>query len=223
MKRLAAVFFAGALLLSSADKKGPIVGRTGNWSVGLEATAYLDKEEIKKIIGTDLGQNIVVIEVSVAPKSGKELKVFADDFQIRSYKDGQKSTPFAPSQLAGKGGLRLSDVRGGGGVMAQDNGPAWGGMGGGMPGRLPGNGGGIGNTTANPTTKEASEVDPSKESKEAESPLLRKLKEKALPEKTTATPIKGYLYFPLDGKHKAKDIALAYNGEGGKLILEFHQ
>ncbi|MBI4911074.1 MAG: hypothetical protein HY820_46120 [Acidobacteria bacterium] len=222
MKHLAAVLLSGVLLLSAADKKAPITGRTGNWNVGIEAVAFLDKEEVKRIIGTDLGTNVVVVEVTLSPKSGKELKVFHDDFQLRSYKDGQKSTPFAPSQLAGKGGLKLSTVRGGGGgVMANDDGRPWGGLGGGMPGRLPGSGTGIGNSSSDPSTREATEID-TKGSKD-EPPLLRALKEKSLPEKTTAAPVKGLLYFPLDGKHKAKDVALAYNGEGGKLVLEFHQ
>lgn len=221
MKYLAAFALAGAMLVCAADKKGPVTGRVGNWNVGLEAVAFLDKEEVKRILGTDLGPNVVVVEVTVSPKSGKELKVFQDDFQLRSYKDGQKSTPFAPSQLAGKGGLKLSTVKGGqGGVMADDNGRSWGGLGGSMPRRMPGNGGGVGNSSGGPGDKEATEIE---SKKEEESPLLRSLKEKSLPEKTTSTPIKGLLYFPLDGKHKAKDVGLAYSGEGGKLVLEFHQ
>ncbi|MBI3209904.1 MAG: hypothetical protein HYZ37_13540 [Candidatus Solibacter usitatus] len=204
-----------------AAEKKPIVAQSSNWSVSIQATAYVDKEDIKRIVGADLGPNIVVVEVEVSPKSGKELKVLGDDFLLRSYKDGQKSGPFSPSQIAGKGGLKLTSVRGAtGGMMGDSNGPVWGGIAGmGMPRRMPGNGGGIGNAS-DPSTIEATEKD---DKKEKDDPLLQVLKAKSLPEKDTAAPVKGLLYFPLEGKHKGKDLGLTYTGPAGKLILEFHQ
>jgi hypothetical protein len=33
--------------------------------------------------------------------------------------------------------------------------------------------------------------------------------------------VSGYLYFPLDGKHKLKNLAVLYRGSAGKLNLEF--
>ncbi len=163
-----------------------------------------------------------VFEVEVRPKSGKEVKLAADDFLLRSYKDGQKSNPYAASQIAGKGGLALTSVpAGGGGLMSQGNGPVWGGVGGGgMPQRLPGNGQGIGNSASDPDSTEAVEKD---SNKEKDNPLLAVLKKKSMPEGDTKETVKGFLYFPLEGKHKAKDLALQFGNGASRIIMEFVQ
>ncbi|MCU1291573.1 MAG: hypothetical protein JWP08_423, partial [Bryobacterales bacterium] len=51
--------------------------------------------------------------------------------------------------------------------------------------------------------------------------LLQVLKEKALKATESKQPVEGYLYFPLDGKHKLKNLAVLYRGPAGKLNLEF--
>jgi hypothetical protein len=51
--------------------------------------------------------------------------------------------------------------------------------------------------------------------------LLEVLKAKQLPEKESSEPVEGFLYFPLDGKHKLKNLAVLYRGPAGKLDLEF--
>lgn len=204
------------LCLQGAEKK-PITARGTNVNISIDAVAYIDKAEVKQMLGSDFGGSIVVVEVKLTPRAGKELKIFADDFVLRSYKDGQKSQPFAPSQLAGKSVLMLSTRAGDGGVMAQERGPVWGGLGGGMPGRMGGQGSGIGNAASSESVQ-ATVTDDSSNDKD---PVLKVLKQKALPEKETAEPLSGLLYFPLDGKHKAKDLALQYTGQAGKLTLEF--
>ena len=35
--------------------------------------------------------------------------------------------------------------------------------------------------------------------------------------------MKGFLYFPLEGKHKAKDLALSYGNGAARIIMEFQQ
>lgn len=209
-----------AALASAGDKKQlPITAQNANDDVEISAVAYLAKEDVKQVMGAEMPPSIVVVEVTFKPKANKELKLFADDFLLRSYKDGQKSGPFAPSQIAGKGGLMVSNTGIGGGMMTggSPNGPVWGGLGGGRPQRMGGDGGAVGNTT-DPNINETSEKDTNKEK---DNPLLAVLKAKAMPEKETAEPVKGLLYFPLDGKHKAKDVTLVYQGQAGKLILEF--
>src|SRR5207244_851231 len=112
---------------------------------------------------SDLGSGIVVLEVTVTPKTSEALKVFGDDFVLHSYNDGQKSGPFSPSQIAGKGGIALTSVAvGGGGMMSNPNGRTWGGLGGSQPSRLPDGGGGIGNA-GTATVNEATVKDDSKE------------------------------------------------------------
>lgn len=208
-----------AVTVWAADKK-PITTKGTNKEVEIQATAYLDPAEIKRVLGAELGKDIVLVEVQVRPKSGKEIKLYADDFLLRSYKDGQKSGPFAASQIAGKGGLALQNVGSGGGLMSQGNGPVWGGVGGGMPSRLPGSGGGIGSGVSDPGTTEAVQKD---SNKEKDNPLLALLKSKGLPEGETAETVKGFLYFPLEGKHKAKDLALDFGSGASRLIMEFQQ
>jgi len=51
--------------------------------------------------------------------------------------------------------------------------------------------------------------------------LLTVLKAKELPAENTTKPVEGLLYFPLDGKHKLKDMIVMYRGAAGKLDLEF--
>ena len=51
--------------------------------------------------------------------------------------------------------------------------------------------------------------------------LLEALKAKQLKGGETTDSVEGYLYFPLDGKHKLKNMAVLYRGPAGKLDLEF--
>jgi hypothetical protein len=51
--------------------------------------------------------------------------------------------------------------------------------------------------------------------------LLQALKAKQLPTKESVDPVEGFLYFPLDGKHKLKNLAVLYRGPAGRLDLEF--
>ena len=51
--------------------------------------------------------------------------------------------------------------------------------------------------------------------------LLQVLKAKQFPQKESTDPVEGFLYFPLNGKHKLKNLAILYRGPAGKLDLEF--
>jgi hypothetical protein len=215
--RFAVLLLALTSLLAAADKKAPI-GQTSNDFVEIRADVINDKEAIKQKLGSDFGGFIVVVEVTVTPKDGQKLVLSRDDFFLRSDKDGQRSQPFAPTQIAGTGALRVRQTAGSGGAMAENNGPIWGGMGGGMPGRLPGSGGGIGNGVSDPGSTEATFESGVKNK---ENPVLATLKEKILPEKEITGPTQGLLYFPLEGKHKTKDLELSYKSKDGKLILRF--
>lgn len=208
-----------AVLAAPGAEKRPPTGLTSNENVELRAVAYLDKETIRQAVGADLDSGIVVVEVRVKPQPETKLKVNRDDFLLRSDKDGQKSQPFAPSQIAGSGYLVVSTrSSGGAGVMGEDRGPIWGGIGG-PPRRAGGDGGAIGNTGE--SSAQASVAAGSKDVKE--NPLLAALASKILPEKETAEPLTGLLYFLLEGKHKPKDLELLYRGPAGRLSLRFRQ
>lgn len=224
MRLLGISLISGLVLLTAAEKKPP-AAQAGNDQLQITATLYPDKDAVRQELGNDLGGYFILMKVELSPKGGKALAVSRDDFLLRSFKDGQKSEPFEPSQIAGRGALVVSTTSIGGGSMSQDRGPVWGGIPGtgGRPQRLPGNrlpgqetgGGGTapGQTAADATVNSGEKV--------KEDPLLAVLKAKILPEKETSEPLSGLLYFSLEGKHKPKDLQLQYRGPAGKLVLQF--
>jgi hypothetical protein len=224
MRLLGIPLISGLLVLTAAEKKPP-VAQAGNDQLQITATLYPDKEAVRQELGNDLGGYFIVMKVELLPKGGKALAVSRDDFLLRSFKDGQKSGPFEPSQIAGRGALVVSTTSTGGGSMSQDRGPVWGGIPGtgGRPQRLPGDrlpgGETSGGGTAPGQTGADSRVDSGDKTKD--DPLLTELKTKILPEKETSEPLAGLLYFSLEGKHKPKDLQLQYRGAAGKLVLQF--
>jgi hypothetical protein len=219
--RLPTALAVFATLLIGADKSsGPPKGEASNRLVTEDATAYLDKESIDKAVGAEMEKDVVVLEVKLRPAVGQKINITLDDFILRSDKDGSRTTPYQPTQIAGSSVLIISERYSGGGVGAQESGPTWGGIGG-APSRLPGNGTGVGNTAG---TAEA--VGSMKETGKAggkESPLLTALKAKILPEKETSETVTGQLYFLLEGKHKPKQIELIYKTAAGLLSVRFKE
>ena len=207
------------LVLSAADKKLP-VEETSNEVVDISANVILDKDEIKKEIGSDFGGDLVLVRLKIRPVNGKPLQVSLDDFLLVSAKDGQRAAPYAPSQLAGDMTLVLTaqGVRNEG-IAARNNGPIWGGVPGTTqrPQQLPGNGGGVGNTGS----VESTELKVEEQHDTKANPLLTALKDKCLQEKQINDSEEGLLYFPSIGKLKSKDIELHYKGPGGQLGMRF--
>ncbi len=221
MRYLLSLLVLAAFTSAAADKKTRPTGEAGNDNVDIYATPLLDKDQMKAAVGAELPPGIVVVQVRVVPKGDNSLSVSRDDFQIISHKDGQRSGPFVPSQIAGKATLVVSTVTTqGGGVGSRNNGPVWGGMPGtmGRPSQLPGNGASAGSTTTAETEAQAkAATDPNKK----DDPLLAILDGKMLVDKETKEPLSGLLYFPLEGKQKLKDIELIYKGPAGRLIVPF--
>lgn len=207
--------------LGAEDKKLPIE-QTSNDMVEISATVMIDKEQIRQELGSDLGGEVVVVRVSLRPVSDKPIQVSLDDFLLVSGKDGQRSQPYAPSQIAGSSVLVVTPQGArNGGIMGNGNGPIWGGVpgtGGGAPRRLPGNGGGVGNAAG--AAGVDSKVDASNSDKP--NPLLAILKDKVLQEKEITETSSGLLYFQIvGGKLKPKDLELHYKGPAGRLALRF--
>jgi hypothetical protein len=203
----------------AADKKiAPV--QDSNDVLYLTAAAYADRPTVTTVLGRDPGLEMVVVEVELRPKGENELEVWRDDFILISRKDGQKSQPLAPSQIAGKGALVVSPTAmGGGGIgSGRQRGPIWGGIpgAGDRPRRLGDDGEVASSASAAQTTATMD-----KNAKE-DNPLLEVLNAKVLPEKKTQDTVKGQLYFLLDGKHKLKDLELIYKPRGSdRLILDF--
>ncbi len=200
--------------LGFAASKGPPAGRAANEQIEITATLLADKAAIRQELGADSEDWYTVVRLRVAPSKVQQLAISPDDFKLRSDKDGQRAGPLAPSQIAGRSALVVS-TRGGGGLMAENPGPVWGGWPG-PPRRLGGESAVVGNA-AESTTQATTHTGGA----QPEVPLLAVLKAKALPEKSTAQPVTGLLYFLLEGKHKPKNLELQYDGPAGKLSLRF--
>ncbi|MBM3747071.1 MAG: hypothetical protein FJW34_14880 [Acidobacteria bacterium] len=205
-----------AALALAADKKPPS-GQVENERVAIAATLYAGKEAVRQELGAELHEDFLLVKVSVAPKAGQELAVHRDDFLLRSDKDGQRCQPFAPTQIAGPVALVISQGGGRGGIMSEDRGPVWGGIGG-PPRRMGNEGASMGSVDQGSV-----QAGLSSDAKQKENPALVALRAKAMPEKPTAEPVSGLLYFQLEGKHKPKDLELRYNGPAGKISLRFRQ
>ena len=182
---------------------------------------YPDRETVKQALGFELDEGFMLVTVKVTPLTENPLRIDRDHFFLRSDKDGQKSTPYSPSQIAGSGTMRISSrAAAGGGLGSDRRGPTWGGgIGGGGIGGLPGQGGGIGNSA---TIEEAAVTIEKGKEGEAKSPLLQALEEKVLVDsKESKDPLEGQLYFLMEGKHKVKQLEMHYRGPAGKLDIRF--
>ena len=76
-----------AVLSSSAASKKPAAGRAENEEVAITASVLPDREAVKEALGSDLGGHFVVVDVRLAPKTGK-VNVHRDDFLLRTDRDG---------------------------------------------------------------------------------------------------------------------------------------
>jgi hypothetical protein len=194
------------LLFAAADKKLP-VEETSNTLLEISVATPLDKEQIKQELGGDLGDDIIVVRVTARPLTDKPVQLSLDDFLLISGKDGQRSEPFAPGQLAGSETISMTQngVRKGLGDHHPMVGIGGFGLGGGSS---PG-------TTPPPDLKAEESRD------QAPNPLLAALNAKILPEKQITDPVTGLLFFQITGKVKAKDLELRYKGPGGAMALRF--
>ena len=205
VKTLATLMVAASL--GAAEKKLPIE-QTTNELIDISATALMDKDQIQQEFGSDLGGDIVVVRVTVRPVSDKPILLSLDDFLLVSSKDGQRSQPYAPSQLAGSAALVVTQGSSKGTEVRR--GPSWGGI-------VGIGGGGLGNSGE--SAKGDSKVETKRD--EEANPLLQKLEAKVLPEKEINDSVSGLLYFQIVGKVKPKDLELHYKGPAGKLALRF--
>lgn len=203
-----------------SDHKPSITNQAGNEKVDIFATPLLDADDIRKALGADLPPGVIAVQLKVVPKGEDALSVSRDDFTLLSHKDGQRSGPFEPSQIAGNTTMVVRQTIEGGGYGMQNQRPIWGGIPG-TGGRPtmggPSSGVGSGNTPG----QEKAEATVQTDDKKPVNPLLKILDEKMLPDKESLQPVSGLLFFPIEGKLKIKDLELIYKGPAGKLFIEF--
>jgi hypothetical protein len=201
--RVIAFALLPALLLSAPAKKQTVgSGRGENEDLILSVTLYTAPADVKELIGDDLGGHYIVAEVKVEPKYGKTINIDRDDFVLKTDYNGEKATPFAPSQIAGREALIVTQT----GAKQSKSGIMIGGMGGGM-----GSGGNDPGSTQvkvqNPATT-------------PENPLEKVLKDKILVEQKIDKPAGGLLYYPME-KQKLKDLELRYGPQETRVTLRF--
>jgi hypothetical protein len=215
------LLLAAAALAAGAEKKIQ-PATAGNEYLDLTATAILEKAGVEAALGADPAADMLVIELTFAPKGDHVIAVSRDDFTLLSRKDGQRSQPLHPSQVAGGATLVVaSEGRGGigGGVVSQRRGPVWGGVPG--TGDRPRRVGGDDDAVVRSGGSEATTAVKNETGKE--NPILAVLKTKELPQTKTNAAVSGLLYFFLEGKHKLKDLELIYKGPAGTLTLDFQK
>lgn len=180
----------------------------GNEQVDVVATLYMTEEEVAQKLGVDPGKGIALLEVRMIPKTDQAVQMSPDDFVLLAHDDGERSKPFDPAQIAGQGAMVVSSASDK--TKKQTSGfGGFGGMIGGGSGSSPGNSKPVTLSTKMDTKSQGNDK------------LLEALKAKQFPQKESVQPVEGYLYFPLDGKHKLKNMAVLYRGPAGNLNLEF--
>lgn len=214
--RLAVCLLGAVTFVSAADKKGPPPPASySNDHIEVTAEAILDRDAINKALGAELPLGVILVSVKVRPRTEKAMRIGPDDFTLLSTNDGQRSQPFSPGQIAGRGSIKVTTAAQGGGVFMGGGGPVWGGIGG-RPERVGGDGVGMGGGES------SAKATVSNGAGEKDNPLLGVLKEKILPDKETEDAIAGLLYFPLDSKKpKVKDLTLLYRGPAGRFSIPF--
>jgi hypothetical protein len=185
-------FLLIAASLFGAAKKTVAEAKGENPDLALTVTLYIDAAGIKDLLGAGL-DHLIVAAVKVEPKSGKEVLLDRDDFQLRTDLDGEKERPLAPGQIAGRGALIVT--------RAQGN------------TRLSGGSVDAGYTGAVKTTVGDAAHD-------KENPLEQTLKTKELPQVKTGQPVSGLLYFAME-KQKMKDLELIYGVRENRIALRF--
>jgi hypothetical protein len=198
---------AGVFLLPAGDKKKvPGTTRGENQDLILDVTLYDDPLLVKDLLGNDLGGHYMVADVKVDPKYGKEIVIDRNDFQLRTEKDGEHTTPFAPSQVTQQDAV----------LVSQGKGPPAASPGMVLGGPLIIKGGPQTDEKSGPQIKQLPDGGAAKK----DDPLTKLLEDKVLPEKKTDQTVSGLLYFPME-KQKRKDLVLTYGPREDRITLRF--
>ena len=118
---LALLWLAATGQARNKDNEIPAETRGENESVVINATVYTRPEQVKELLGSDLGGHYIVVALDVTPRFGKTVTINRNDFVLKTDKDGERSGPFAPTQIAGRGVMVIRDTGGSGATPVHDN------------------------------------------------------------------------------------------------------
>lgn len=232
MRNIFAVFVLAVIAAAQSPPAIP-AGAAADKQMAIEAKLYLTREEATQALGVDPGPNVVVVAVTVTPKTedGK-LYLDHDEFLLRSDRDGQRARPLLPAQLAGSSVMVIGSrgVTSGSPVMGGQRRVPYGGIPG-TPGADPR--GGPPPTMPHPSQSQAgsptagvTEATVSIEEQKAsrqQNLLLDVLKEKVLPSGEIDKPVTGLLYFNFEGKHRIRQLELVYRKAPPRIALRFEE
>jgi hypothetical protein len=202
--------FASLAVSAPAPRKTVVTAHGENQDIILTVTVYTTTADVKELLGSDLEGHYLAAEVKVEPKYGKEIVISHDDFVLRDMEAVEKSTPFEPSQIAGRAALIITRNEDGNNKPAR---PTFGGGIGGM-------GGGSSSSDSAPNTNVKAKMQNADEPKDIA--LEKLLTGKMLTEKKTDKTASGLLYFALE-KVKVKNLQLDYGGKENRITLHFKE
>jgi hypothetical protein len=183
-----------------------------------------DTAEMQSLFGSDLDGEFLVAEVDVRPLYNTNVVLDRSDFLMRSYSNNDTSMAQSPDRIAGSSILVLGTggptrVEGGG-VFSESRDPT-------IIGGAPGTGsrprslGSPDNVAIGSGTTSTTGIRVDQEERPAGT-LLERLQQMELPiGETRGAPVRGYLYFQLNPKHKPKHLALSYDGSAGEFKISF--
>jgi hypothetical protein len=204
-----------AILLSSAlfpaVKKITGSAHGENQDLTLQVTIYADPESVKEVLGDDLDGHYIVAQVKVGPKYGKDITIDRDDFILRTDKNGERTKPMAPSQIAGNSSLVLQRTSGPGGLGAEPT-RGWS-----MGGPI-----GMGKSSGAAAPSDPNAVKAKMEQADKPDARRKLLEDKVLPEKKVDEPVTGLLYFPMEGQ-KLKDLELLFGAKETRIAMRFKE
>lgn len=212
--KLAHFLLCGCLCagLAWAGEPKQLPNQAGNDDLDLSGAVLLTPDEIRDALGgndlagPNVDPNVIVVRLKVTPKAAKPPRVGPDDFTLLSRKNGERSPALAPNQVAGGGSVLVlkpaAEQPGGDGTAA--GGIVWAGV-----SKKKGSSG----PASAPVVKRGDSSD---------APILPVLAKYLLPDKEVKAPEEGLLYFSITNrKLKPKDLSLIYDGEAGKLVIDF--
>ncbi|MBI1354457.1 MAG: hypothetical protein GC160_08925 [Acidobacteria bacterium] len=180
----------------------------------LELSARLinDVRQIEQMLGDDLDEEFILIELKLRPFYDTHMKLSREDFLLKSRADNETSHAQSPSRIAGSSVLALGQGRTSGGGVFGQAGPV---LGGGLPGigqrptGVGNGGGGTAETTVNAKHDASTQT------------LVERLEALELPLDETNQDISGYLYFQVNPKNKLKRLVFYYDGPYGEAQMQF--
>ena len=185
--RACMIFVLLAAVAAGADKK-PTPGLARNGNLELSGSVFIDRESIKQVLGEEIGEGYIVVQLKATPKTEEPVRLTPDDFTLVSRKDGAKSQALSPGQIAGRGALVVKSS---------------------------------GEHLSSPGVRLPPQLKVEAKDTAENAPLMTALTAKMFPDSDTKTPTEGLLYFPIEGKLKPKDVSLIYNGQAGKMVMDF--